>query len=600
LTETTVGREPVQIVEIEQPRCTNTYSVLPCTALLAAGLECMNTRKTCQDTPNYDGSKLLTWRFINKNANRPIETYEASSGNFKSNPIPSLIAAKTNPTEINLGGSGTNSTAFGMRAVLNCSFLDHPDSDSFSDPYIVNRNYIATDQGTFWTKWLARNPFYINYIIRVYDGYHGQTLAQMRVREYLIDKITNPNSSGVVNITAKDPLKLADGRNSLFPKASEITLKNAIGVSGTITVLGTSADLNEQMFTTTHRAGIGDELLTYTSITQVILDVEYTLNGVSRGVGGTDAETHDAGDTFQKVVFWDAAIHGIVDILEDLLGTGGAGIDVAYLPIADWLAEFTAFGSEFNAMSAYVTEPTSVSKLVSELADHLGFVIWWDDRATEIKLQLLRPPEETPTLLTDNNNFIANSVSLSDDPKRRISRVYLSFNPFDQTEIGKQKNFANTHIQIDAISELPELYGEIRNKVMLSRWLTSTLQASSTTGKLINLLSITPKLITFSLDAKDRAIWTGDVVDINHRKLVDENGLNSTQRFFIISANEIKSGEVVQYKAITYSFVGRFLRWMADDAPVFTSATDSEKESGGWWSDASGLMSDSSEGYKWQ
>lgn len=60
--ETTVGREPVQIVEMKQPLCGNVYGVSPCTASRAAGLECYNTRFTCQDPENFrfDPEFLLT------------------------------------------------------------------------------------------------------------------------------------------------------------------------------------------------------------------------------------------------------------------------------------------------------------------------------------------------------------------------------------------------------------------------------------------------------------------------------------------------------------------------------------------------------------
>ena len=47
------GREPVQIVEIIQPRCANTYGVAPCTASGPDARRCFNTRATCQDVPNF-------------------------------------------------------------------------------------------------------------------------------------------------------------------------------------------------------------------------------------------------------------------------------------------------------------------------------------------------------------------------------------------------------------------------------------------------------------------------------------------------------------------------------------------------------------------
>lgn len=49
----TPGREPVQLLEIKQPLCGNVYGVSPCTAAAGVGLECYNTRATCQDVPNY-------------------------------------------------------------------------------------------------------------------------------------------------------------------------------------------------------------------------------------------------------------------------------------------------------------------------------------------------------------------------------------------------------------------------------------------------------------------------------------------------------------------------------------------------------------------
>lgn len=82
----TPGREPLQIVELIQPRCGLTYGSAPCTA--AVGVtgtrQCFNTRKTCQDSANYNASlgpnlaanpgfedgdvdwfKLGTWAIIN-------------------------------------------------------------------------------------------------------------------------------------------------------------------------------------------------------------------------------------------------------------------------------------------------------------------------------------------------------------------------------------------------------------------------------------------------------------------------------------------------------------------------------------------------------
>jgi hypothetical protein len=106
--------------------------------------------------------------------------------------------------------------------------------------------------------------------------------------------------------------------------------------------------------------------------------------------------------------------------------------------------------------------------------------------------------------------------------------------------------------------------------------------------------------MTVTLDAKDRQLWTGDLCDITHRNLVDEYGEQIVTRFQVISADEVDSGHKVRYKLLRFEFVGRFAYWMRDDAPVFTSATPEDKQSGMWWSDVNGKMSDGTDGYTWQ
>ena len=58
-----LGRKPLLICEIDLDQCALVYGQSPCTASGPAGSECYNTRKTCQDTPNYDGSGVQTLRF---------------------------------------------------------------------------------------------------------------------------------------------------------------------------------------------------------------------------------------------------------------------------------------------------------------------------------------------------------------------------------------------------------------------------------------------------------------------------------------------------------------------------------------------------------
>src|SRR5690606_39512397 len=92
-------------------------------------------------------------------------------------------------------------------------------------PYEGERPYDQMKRGTFWTKWLARNPYYQNRPIRVLHGYEGQPLSEYRTRHYFIERIQGPDATGRVTITAKDVLKLADDERAQAPQPMHLVLQ---------------------------------------------------------------------------------------------------------------------------------------------------------------------------------------------------------------------------------------------------------------------------------------------------------------------------------------------------------------------------------------
>ena len=73
----------------------------------------------------------------------------------------------------------------------------------------MDRNYIASELGTFWSKFRARNPFYKFKEVRVYSGFivDGEYDADnMQKSTYVIDSLSVSN--GMCRIVAKDILTL--------------------------------------------------------------------------------------------------------------------------------------------------------------------------------------------------------------------------------------------------------------------------------------------------------------------------------------------------------------------------------------------------------
>lgn len=582
--ENTLGRQSLQIIEIDQDFCTRTYGTAPCTAAVGAtgSIKCFNTRKTCQDTANYlAGTQTL--RFTKAQENLPKDIYL----------IPSLVSVSTSPTVLNTASGSKDQKPLGIRATLTATFIDHPHNDRVVDPYRDSRGYDPIETGTFWTKWLARNPYYQNRVIRLKEGYVGQDLGDMVTRTYLIDSINGPDSGGKVTLKAKDVLNLADDDKAQAPAPSVGELIEAeLAAETTLRVTGATAS----EYPAPGVVRINSELITYTGVS-TISGTEINLTGCVRGTNGTTAADHSSEDRVQWCLEY-ASVNA-VDVAEDLLTTY-AGVDASYIPSVDWGTERDTWLAPFT-VSTIISEPTGVTKLLGELTEQCLFSIWWNERDAEIKLRAVRPVTETPTELTDEAQIIAGSAQIIREPKERKTQVWTFFLQKDLTEgLDEEKNYRRVRIRADLEREGADLYGESRIKKIYSRWLQTDAQVINLNSRTLARYRDTPQYMTVEVDAKDRALWTGDVVEVQHRNVVDVTGEQIRQIYQIISAEEVAAGHKVKYKLLRYEFIGNAALWAANSQADYTASTESEQQTYLYWSDENGLMSTGEAGPSWQ
>jgi len=584
-TEADFGRTPVSVVEIVQPICALSYGVAPCTAAIGTTGQdrCYNTFKTCQDRVNYTVGTPVSLLFMKPQVKLLAGEYV----------IPSLISVSTAPSMINPSGVSKTSSPLGQRAVCNVALMDHPHSDLVVDPYRTSRAFDPYTRSTFWRKWLARNPYHEGYTLRVYDGYEGQSLAEMTRREYVIDKIDGP-SNGAVNIVAKDPLKLADDDRAQAPRASTgVTFAAISAVASSVQII----DAANGDYPAPGTVRVGDECMTYTGSSYDAGTGLTTLTGLTRGTDGTTAEEHDEGETVQwclritNTPAWEVAR----DLLEDY-----AGIDPAFIPFAEWDAEALEYIPSFT-VTTLITEPTGVNQLIGELSQQCLFFLWWDERASEIKFRAVRTYKSAQKTITDDQNILADSMSLSRKPEERISQVWIYYDRRSAAEkVDEPSNYRIRRVRADLDAETENEYGTARVRTIFSRWLESDVQAIALGARILNQYRDIPERIRVRLDAKDRELWTADIVDVRSRHLVDFYGNQQTKRYQIISADEVIPGETVEYDLISLRFFGRPAVYMQPGDPVYSAATDEEKESGGWYAYGGGTMSDGVPGYTYQ
>jgi len=584
--EFTVGRTPIVLVQIDQDFCNLTYGVAPCTGANPSN-KCFNTRKTCQSEANYDrGSITLT--FAKSQSDLPKDQYI----------IPALVSVSTAPTKINPANGDRDVNPLGQRAVANISFRDFPHSDLLVDKYKSERTYNPLEKGTFWTKWLARNPYYQNRPIRIYEGYLGQAIADMQVRNYLIDTIDGPNNSNTVTIVAKDPLKLTDRAKAQAPSVSTGELNADITNTATSLVIKKAVSGD---YPASGTVRIDDEIITYSSITETIISGELfvTLNGLTRATDGSIADQHDVDSGVQVCLRY--TNQKVWEIAYDLI-TNYSKIPASFIDYPAWVLEGETWLFSFD-LTTLISEPTGVDDLLQELMSQVLFYIWWDERDQLIKFRVIKPYIQSAPLLTDNSNLIENSITFSTNAKNRISQVWLYYHQKNSAEaLDNESNYQRVEVNADLQAESDDFYGESVIRKVFARWIVGENQAYNTVTRLLNSNKDNPKYLKFRLDAKDRSIWTADVVDIENRNMVDFNGNQTIERYIVLSAQEVVSGEVIEYMAQLFSIRGiRFGFYMAVDAPQYIDATPEQiLANSAWYAQEDGLMPDGTEGWEYQ
>ncbi len=503
---------------------------------------------------------------------------------------PMLKDAATVASNINVSTFDRNYSPLGSRASASVQMLDAVSTDRGVDPYYTDRTYDVTDgtRGLFWERMRPRHKIGIyGATLNIYDGYAGQYLSEMLTRRYLADEVTW-GFGDAVTIKSRDVLTLADPETARYPTLSTGELSLDINDS-ILSMTTTGHTLDEYPASGTVR--IGDELITYSAIVDNLDDTfDWTLT--ARGTDGSEAEEHSQGDTVQKCERFTSAT--VYEALLRVLGEG-TEIEYQYFDLTGW-QNVNDFDLPAYRLSTLLSEPTSVSVLAGEIARDCGFYLWWDERDSLIKIRAITSLRENPTVITDDDNLIAGSITYKEKPSERISELWISYNP---------KNFADlsTVADRDDVSKYRNNYVRAINagykvnkiRVIYSRWLTASADVFETQSRIARQYAEIPTSITFRLDAKDRALWVGDAIRVTNNRVRDENGLAESRLYVVTSANEVASGDQLQYTAQDTTLSGQAWLIAPDSQPDYTGdpSTDGIYM---FISDEDGLMSDGTEG----
>ncbi|MGK7753783.1 hypothetical protein [Roseovarius sp. C03] len=562
--------EPIVIVRVEQPSCALSHGVAPCGA---TGEPCFNTFSTCGARDDHVEGATLDLYFGIPGQGAPSDEIMI---------LPFLAAPpSTSPSRVNVSGSDRRINPLGLRATASITFRDAPHTDFLVDPYRAERSYDPLGQGTFWSKWLVRNKYgKAGMRVSIFEGFAGDALADMVRRVYLCDSV-DFSGAETVQMKCRDVLSKAADEKAQCPPISKGELASDLSAGAMSFSIAYAV---EGDYPPSGTLRIGSECLTYSAIAEGAngtLDVTVS----ARGTDGTEASDHDAEDRVQECFrFADvtpdeglAALYGFTTIPAE------------YLPLDDWAAEAGQYLSAYR-LRGLVTEPTAVEELVGEVLEQVQAFQWWDELRQEVRFMAVRPLVEDPITLDEDRHLVAGTVQVRDFPDRRVSRVYVYFDPTDPTQgVESEENYRRVTGSLDLPSEGEKEFGEKAIRKIFARFLNSSAVALETTSRILARYKEGAREIKFAVSDKDGALGVGDVVKIRYHRLQAVTGAPEVRLWIVTSRDPRPRERRVYYTAEDATLAGQLLGIAADTVGDYTG-DGSDPFGVAWISDASGLL----------
>ena len=541
-------------VEIDVPRCALVYGSTACGAILGVtGTEkCYNTKATCQRKGNYTETangytnRTVTFRFTDQEV-VPYGTTPVVQRAM-------LRSVSFTPGRIDLGGS-----TIGQRSGCTFELYDGTGDDIQTDDYASERrgNY---ESGWFLAKMIARWRYFQNRRARVTQGFLTETgqvdTASLKTRTYVVDRITGPDGSGKVTGVAKDPLRATAKERSKYPDATKCALTvAATNVATSFTVDDTSS-LDASGF-----IRIEDEIVQYTAKTAT------TITGLTRGVAGTTAAAHDVDQNCQRTVQFSAT--DAVEIIHSVLTSIGIAADFMdkaawHTACDDWI--------ELGVITAYVSKPEDVDKLVAEICEAWLLILYYDDETARVVLEPVRPPAAGELIaLTDDDSILEGKLATSEKTDQRINMVWFEYEVINWAKEIKQENLVNRRITISTDAQSDSEYGDSVPRQILSRWLgtTSSGQVLAVSMRYLLRFRDAPRRYQFTVDAALQ-LKLGSFITVAIAHIQDASGRRLIRNMRVIELASTGGGAQLAVTAEDDFFQGRYGFFTTDTADDYT------------------------------
>lgn len=280
---------------------------------------------------------------------------------------------------------------------------------------------------------------------------------------------------------------------------------------------------------------IGKEVVSYSSKSSNIL------LGMQRALFGTSPERHNEGDEVKILLNYTP--DNAFTILDDLLTVVGK-IPSAY--IGDNFATYEAAGSDINVSARPIIKANNLADIYFDLVNIMDCLSWVGEDG---KIEIIKHSENPPSYnyLSDEKNFILNSVTVNLNEESRFTRWGLYWNTIDPSKgIKESEAYSRFNLLVDADAESDAEYNDVVENIQHTVWLNDDSDVVADIVTFIDTLLAkrqtrtrdAQEIIEAEVELKDSNVMLGDIVKVTTNELQDKDGNNFSEVEFRVMRKE--------------------------------------------------------------
>ena len=193
--------------------------------------------------------------------------------------------------------------------------------------------------------------------------------------------------------------------------------------------------------------------------------------------------------------------------------------------------------------------------------------MWWDEISQLVQFKGIREPSASLIELNDDADFLESSMRIKEQPRTRISQIWVYYGVIDPTEdLDESTNYHGLYVLVDADAESADQYGQPNIEKIYGRWISQFNRpaAESLAQRRLSRYRDPPRHISFDLTFNSKKIDIGQIFWANTRLIQSVSGENDPGRYLAVSYEQSESkinvsGEEFNYQPLDDGGVKRVI-----------------------------------------